>query len=264
MYTFSICTLLNCLQSREDAAPGRTEKGCCGPLHNGFVLATEWVQPCWTDENLFTLNMTASGGKQNYLFGVNEGLFPIPTLISNRVIKRLGFFSVFKRNNQSTDTVRSIPGRNCKYKRKIQELLISLSLSLITQIFWAATVILTSFEAQRVLITSSVEMWQIFNCGQFFAHRICLHPPCSLCVLTKSAFLAINWANSHADERDMRRIIYYVFLMDQFTFHKAAVSWNSILKRLDEAPSLGRMLIFIDGAACLGVPVKLGFLLLIC
>lgn len=119
----------------EDPAQGRREKGCCGPAHNGFVLGTEWVQQSWRDENLFTLNTTASGGKQNYLFGVNEGLFPISNLISSRVRKRDFFFVVFisylfKRNNQLTDAVRSIPGRKCKYRRKIQELLVSPSLSI--------------------------------------------------------------------------------------------------------------------------------------
>jgi len=89
-------------------------------------------------ENLLTLNMRASGGKQNCLFTVNEGLFPISNLISSRVTKRdfqKKIFSIFKRNNQLTATMRSVPGRNCKDKRKIQDILISLFLSIITQLF---------------------------------------------------------------------------------------------------------------------------------
>lgn len=90
------------------------------------------------------------------------------------------FFSyLFKRNNQFTDTVRSLPGRKCKCRRKMQELLVSPSLSITTQI-WAVTVFLTSFEAQQVLILSGAKMWQIFNCGQFFsAPTACLHLLCT-------------------------------------------------------------------------------------
>lgn len=95
MHTFSTGTVVNGSQSwgahcgaGEDPARGRREKGCCGPPHNGFVLGAEWVQQCRRDENLFTLNVTASGGKQNYFFRVNEGLFPISNLICSWVKKR--------------------------------------------------------------------------------------------------------------------------------------------------------------------------------
>lgn len=67
------------------------------------------------------------------------------------------FFFIFKRNNQLTDTERSVPGRNSKYKRKTEDL-ISLFLSIATQIFWVVIVILTSFDVKHLLISNGTEM----------------------------------------------------------------------------------------------------------